>query len=150
MKAEQLPTRPGIQADMQQQPQSDLASHIGTGKLQNKVAIVTGGDSGIGRAVAVAYAKEGCKVVINYLNEHTDAKKTEQLVKNKGGTCILVPGDVGDSAFCTKLIAKTIDTFGGLDILANIAGEQHPQDGITAISDEQLEQTFRTNNTSAR
>lgn len=145
MKGEQLPTRPGVQADMEQQPQSDLASHIGTHKLEDKVALVTGGDSGIGRAVAVAFAKEGCKQVLNYLNEHEDAEHTEQLVRAKGGECTLVAGDVGDSGFCSQLVKKTLDTYGRIDILVNIAGEQHPQNDITDISDEQLERTFRTN-----
>lgn len=145
MKAEQLPTRPGVQADMQQQPKSDNQGHTGTGKLQGKVALLTGGDSGIGRAVAIAYAKEGAKVVVTYLNEHDDAEETKRLVEEQGGACITMAGDIGDSAFCQELVQTTVNTYGSLDIIVNLAGEQHPQDSIANITDEQLERTFRTN-----
>lgn len=145
MKAEQLPTRPGVQADMQQQPKSDNQSHAGTGKLQGRVALLTGGDSGIGRAVAIAYAKEGAKVVVTYLNEHDDAEETKRMVEQKGGECVTIAGDIGDSAFCDELVQTTINTFGQLDIIVNLAGEQYPQESIADITDEQLERTFRTN-----
>lgn len=130
---------------MQQQPASDNQGHTGTGKLQGKVALLTGGDSGIGRAVAIAYAKEGAKIVITYLNEHDDAEETKRLVEEKGGECATIAGDIGDSAFCNELVQTAINTFGQLDIIVNLAGEQHPQESITDITDDQLERTFRTN-----
>jgi NAD(P)-dependent dehydrogenase (short-subunit alcohol dehydrogenase family) len=145
MKAEQLPTRPGVQADMQQQPASDNKGHIGTAKLQGKVALLTGGDSGIGRAVAIAYAKEGAKVVVTYLNEHDDAEETKRLVEAQGGECITIAGDIGDSAFCQELVQTALRTYGSLDIIVNLAAEQHPQESIADITDDQLERTFRTN-----
>lgn len=145
MKAEQLPSRPGIQADMKQQPTAENKEHTGTGKLQGKVALLTGGDSGIGRAVAVAYAKEGAKVAVTYLNEHEDAEETKRLIQEQGGECLLVSGDIGDSSFCDALVKKVVDAFGDVDIIVNLAGEQHPQESIEAITDEQLERTFRTN-----
>jgi NAD(P)-dependent dehydrogenase (short-subunit alcohol dehydrogenase family) len=145
VKAEQLSSRPGIQADMQQQPKSVRKGHSGTGKLADKVAIVTGGDSGIGRAVAVAFAKEGSKVVVTYLNEHQDAEETKRLVAQEGGECVLVAGDVGNPGFSTTLIESAVSDLGRLDIIVNNAAEQHPQEEITQISDDQLERTFRTN-----
>jgi NAD(P)-dependent dehydrogenase (short-subunit alcohol dehydrogenase family) len=145
MEPEQLPTRPGIQDDMQQQPRTNNSGHTGTGKLAGKVAILTGGDSGIGRAVAVAYAKEGAKVVVSYLNEHDDAKETKRLVEENGSECLLVAGDIGDSTFCNSLIERTVGQWGGVDIVVNLAGEQHPQESLKDITDEQLERTFRTN-----
>lgn len=145
MKAEQLATRPGIQADMKQQPKSDNAGQLGTGKLAGKVALLTGGDSGIGRAVAIAFAKEGAKIAVTYLNEHEDAEATKQLVGQNGGECLLLAGDIGDSSFCNSLIQQVADTYGRLDIIVNLAGEQHPQKSIADITDDQLERTFRTN-----
>lgn len=145
MKGEQLPTRPGVQADMQQQPESNRSGHVGTGKLDGKVALLTGGDSGIGRAVAIAYAKDGAKLVVTYLNEHDDAEKTKQMVEKEGGECLLIAGDIGDSSFCDALVQKTVDNYGQIDVVVNLAGEQHPQESITDITDEQLERTFRTN-----
>lgn len=145
MQSEQLPTRPGVQADMQQQPKSINKGHTGTGKLAGKVALLTGGDSGIGRAVAIAYAKEGAAVVVTYLNEHEDAQETKRLVQKQGGECLLIAGDIGDSDFCNNLVQKTIDEHGRLDIIVNLAGEQHPQEELAAITDDQLERTFRTN-----
>lgn len=145
MKGEQLSTQPGIQAQMEQQPQSELATHTGTGKLRQKVAVITGGDSGIGRAVAIAFAKEGACVVISYLNEHQDAAETSRLVEEKGGECLAIAGDIGDSAFCTQVIQKTLQEFQRLDIVVNVAGEQHVQKSLADITDNQLERTFRTN-----
>jgi NAD(P)-dependent dehydrogenase (short-subunit alcohol dehydrogenase family) len=137
--------RPGIESLMNPLPMSDDQNYKGSGKLQNKVAIITGGDSGIGRAVAIAYAKEGANLVISYLNEHDDAELTKKTVENYGSQCLPIPGDIGEESFCKQIIEKTIDTFGQLDILVNNAAEQHPQDAIEKISQEQLERTFRTN-----
>jgi NAD(P)-dependent dehydrogenase (short-subunit alcohol dehydrogenase family) len=109
------------------------------------VALITGGDSGIGRAVAIAYAKEGADVVINYLEEDQDAVDTQNLVQKVGRRCLTVAGDVGDEAFCETLIGKTLKDFGRLDILVNNAAEQHPQESLLDITAEQLERTFRTN-----
>lgn len=130
---------------MTDQPKEEKESHRGSGKLENKVALITGGDSGIGRAVAVAFAKEGADVSIVYLNEHEDAKETKRLVEEKRKRCLLIAGDVGDENFCRDAVEKTVAAFGKLDILVNNAAEQHPQESIEKISKEQLERTFRTN-----
>jgi NAD(P)-dependent dehydrogenase (short-subunit alcohol dehydrogenase family) len=113
--------------------------------LKDKIALITGGDSGIGRAVAVAFAMEGADVSIVYLNEHKDAKETQRLVKKEGRKCILIPGDVGDEQFCREAIDETVEELGGLNILVNNAAEQHPQKELSQISAYQLERTFRTN-----
>ncbi|MNS81336.1 General stress protein 39 [compost metagenome] len=115
------------------------------GKLKGKVALITGGDSGIGRAVALAYAKEGADIAIVYLSEHDDAKKTQDEVEKTGRKALLIPGDIGDEAFAQEAVQKTVSELGGLDILVNNAGEQHPQENIEDITSEQLERTFRTN-----
>lgn len=144
-KSEQLPSQPGVQAEMEQQPQSVKASHRGSGKLDGKVALITGGDSGIGRAIAVAFAKEGARLIISYLKEHKDAEETKRLVIEQGGHCEAIAGDVGDEAFCQSLVRKAADASGSLDILVNNAGEQHLADDITNITNDQMERTFRTN-----
>jgi len=130
---------------MKPRPKPEDESQPGSGKLRGKVAIITGGDSGIGRAVAAAFAKEGADVTVVYLEEHKDAKKTEQLVEQHGRKCLLIDGDVGDEKFCAKVVDQTLTEFGRIDIVVNNAGEQHPQDSIEKISAEQLERTFRTN-----
>ena len=117
----------------------------GSGRLAGKVAIVTGADSGIGRAVAALYAREGADIAIFYLCEHDDAEKTKAIVEGEGRRAILVPGDLGDKAFCEAAVQKVIDTFGRLDVLVNNAGEQHPDKDIRDISEEQLKRTFQTN-----
>jgi len=117
----------------------------GSGRLDGKVAIVTGADSGIGRAVAALYAREGADVAIFYLCEHDDAKKTKQIVEAEGRRAILVPGDLGDKAFCEAAVQKVVHTFGRLDVLVNNAGEQHPDKDIRDITEEQLKRTFQTN-----
>ena len=117
----------------------------GSGRLDGKVAIVTGADSGIGRAVAALYAREGADVAIFYLCEHDDAEKTKQIVEAEGRRAILVPGDLGDKAFCEAAVQKVVDTFGRLDVLVNNAGEQHPDQDIRNITEEQLKRTFQTN-----
>jgi NAD(P)-dependent dehydrogenase (short-subunit alcohol dehydrogenase family) len=109
------------------------------------VALITGGDSGIGRAVAIAFAKEGADVSVVYLNEHKDAKETKGLVDERGARCILIAGDVGEERFCQRAVKQTVQELGRLDILVNNAAEQHPQDSIEKISEQQLERTFRTN-----
>lgn len=142
---EQLDTQPGIQQEMEQQPHSYNPDHVGTGKLKGKVALVTGGDSGIGRAVAIAFAKEGADVVVGFLNEEQDAEETRSMVEAEGVRCLAVAGDIGDKQFCDVLVDKTVTELGSLDILVNNAAEQHPQESLDQISVEQLEQTFRTN-----
>jgi NAD(P)-dependent dehydrogenase (short-subunit alcohol dehydrogenase family) len=143
--AEQLDSRPGVQAEMKQQPWTDNPAHVGSGKLKGKVALITGGDSGIGRAVAVAFAKEGAKIANIFLEEHEDAKETQKLVEEQGGEYAGWAGDVGDESFCKEVIQKTISKYGRLDILVNNAAEQHPQENIEDITAEQLERTFRSN-----
>jgi NAD(P)-dependent dehydrogenase (short-subunit alcohol dehydrogenase family) len=137
--------RPGREHKMKPRPKAEDKSQRGTGKLWGKVAIITGGDSGIGRAVAVAFAKEGADVSVVYLEEHRDARETEQLVEQHGRKCLLLDGDVGDEKFCAKVVDQTLSEFGRIDILVNNAAEQHPQDSIEKISAKQLERTFRTN-----
>ncbi|WP_078548190.1 SDR family oxidoreductase [Litchfieldia alkalitelluris] len=137
--------QPGLETEMNPKPVSEDASYKGSGKLTNKVAIITGGDSGIGKAVSIYYAKEGADVVIVYLNEDTDAKETKRQVEEEGRKCLLLSGDIGDESFCKDIVKQTIETFGKIDILVNNAAEQHPQKSISDITSEQLEKTFRTN-----
>jgi NAD(P)-dependent dehydrogenase (short-subunit alcohol dehydrogenase family) len=137
--------RPGREHKMKPRPKAEDEKHRGTGKLQGKVAIITGGDSGIGRAVAIAFAKEGADVAVVYLEEKKDASETKQLVEEQGGKCLLIAGDVGDEEFCRKVVEQTVEKLGRLDVVVNNAAEQHPQESIEKISAEQLERTFRTN-----
>ncbi|UGB33284.1 glucose 1-dehydrogenase [Metabacillus sp. B2-18] len=137
--------QPGHEDMMNPQPKFDDTSYTGIGKLKNKVAIITGGDSGIGRAVALFFAKEGANVVISYLNEQKDAEETQKHVEAQGQKCLLVAGDIGDESVCQQIVSKTIDAFGQLDIVVNNAAEQHPQKSIEDITSEQLERTFKTN-----
>lgn len=137
--------QPGLQPAMTPKPRAEMADYQGAGKLRDRVAIVTGGDSGIGRAVAIGYAKEGADVVVVYLNEHDDAEETRRHVEAAGGRCVLVSGDVGDEAFCRRVVDETMAKFGRLDVVVNNAGEQHPQDSLADIGADQLERTFRTN-----
>ena len=136
--------QPGIESAMTPKPKAE-DHYKGNGKLRDKVALITGGDSGIGRAAAIAFAKEGANVAILYLNEHGDAAETKLLVEKEGGRCHTIAGDVGDEKFCRQAVDQTLKEFGRLDILVNNAAEQHPQDSIENISAEQLERTFRTN-----
>ena len=137
--------QPGRESDMTPRPKADDPQYRGSGKLQGKVALITGGDSGIGRAVAIAFAKEGADVAIMYLNEHDDAKQTKQMVEEQGQRAVAIAGDIGDESFCQQAVQQAVDEFGKLDILVNNAAEQHPQESIEDISAEQLERTFRTN-----
>ncbi len=139
--------QPGHQYEMEPQPQSDSQrqSLSGEGKLAGKTAIITGGDSGIGRAVAVAFAAEGARVVIAYLNEGKDAEKTAELVKKERGEILLIPGDITNKEHCKSIVEKTIEKFHCVDILVNNAGVQFPQKEVEAISEEQLLKTFQTN-----
>ena len=130
---------------MRPRPIAKIPEYKPAGKLQGKTALITGGDSGIGRAVAVAFAKEGANVAIVYLNEHKDAEQTQRMVKQAGRKCLLIPGDVGDEDFCKEAIERTNQELGRLNILVNNAAEQHPQEDIRKISAFQLERTFRTN-----
>lgn len=137
--------QPGREEQMTPKPRPEAEPHKGTGKLRGRVALITGGDSGIGRAVAIAFAKEGAKVSVLYLNEHKDARETKKMVEQEGGECLLIAGDAGSEAFCKKAVQGTIKEFGRLDILVNNAAEQHPTEDLTDISEKQLERTFRTN-----
>ncbi|MBI5033162.1 MAG: SDR family oxidoreductase [Chloroflexi bacterium] len=137
--------RPGIESQMTPKPQAEDAQYRSCGKLDGRVAIITGGDSGIGRAVAIAFAKEGAEVAIVYLNEHGDAEETKHKVEEYGRRCLLFAGDIGDEKFCQEVVAKTVQELGHLDVVINNAAEQHPQESIENISAQQLERTFRTN-----
>jgi NAD(P)-dependent dehydrogenase (short-subunit alcohol dehydrogenase family) len=137
--------QPGREHKMKPRPRAEDEKHRGSGKLEGKVAIITGGDSGIGRAVAIAFAKEGADVAIVYLEEEKDANETRRLVEEHGGKCLLIPGDVGRQEFCRKAVDQTMKEFDKLDILVNNAAEQHPQESIEKITEQQLTQTFRTN-----
>ncbi|MFQ4143012.1 SDR family oxidoreductase [Chlorogloeopsis sp. ULAP02] len=142
---QQQAQQPGIESEMTPKPKAEDSQYQGSGKLKDKVALITGGDSGIGRAVAIAFAKEGADVAILYLNEHDDAKETKHLVEAQGRRAVTIAGDIGDETFCQQAVQQTVDEFGKLDILVNNAAEQHPQKSIEDISKEQLERTFRTN-----
>lgn len=137
--------QPGLERAMERKPIFIRSSYKGSEKLSGKVALITGGDSGIGRAVAVHFAREGADVAIAYFGEDVDARETRELVQNEGANCILDSGDVGNADYCKKLVEQVIEEYGSLDILINNAAEQHPKDDITDISEAQLEQTFRTN-----
>jgi NAD(P)-dependent dehydrogenase (short-subunit alcohol dehydrogenase family) len=137
--------QPGIEAEMKPRPKAEDPGDKGCGKLQDKVALITGGDSGIGRAVAIAFAKEGADVAIVYLDEHQDAEETQRQVAQEGRRCLMIAGDIGVEAFCHEAVNRTIAELGKLDILVNNAAEQHPQESIEQISAEQLDRTFRTN-----
>ena len=135
---------PGHESGLDPKPDWE-PRYAGSGRLAGKVALITGADSGIGRAVAALYAREGADVAILYLCEHDDASKTVEIVEHEGRRAIAIAGDVGDKAFCDEAVAKVIDAFGRLDILVNNAGEQHPDQDIADISEEQLRRTFQTN-----
>jgi NAD(P)-dependent dehydrogenase (short-subunit alcohol dehydrogenase family) len=135
--------QPGIESQMTPRPKYEGQDVFA--KLAGKVAIITGGDSGIGRATAVLFAREGADVVISYLDEHTDAEETKLKVEEEGQQCLIIPGDVGDEQHCNRIVEETVAKFGKLDILVNNAAVQFPQQSIEDITSEQLEKTFRTN-----
>ena len=137
--------QPGMEYMMQPRPIFDNPNYTGSGKLKDKVAIITGGDSGIGRAVAIAYVKEGAKVVLPYCNEHIDANETKEYIESIGGTCILIPGDVKDPNFCDYIVEETMRNFGKIDILVNNAGVQFQTKSLLDISDEQFDVTMKIN-----
>src|SRR3954468_23910578 len=119
--------QPGRQYKMRPQPKSGASDYLGSGKLRDRVALITGGDSGIGRAVAVLYAKEGADVAVVYFNEHKDARETKRLVEEQGRKCVLIAGDIGEENVCRSAVAQTKRELGKVDILVNNAAEQHPQ-----------------------
>jgi NAD(P)-dependent dehydrogenase (short-subunit alcohol dehydrogenase family) len=138
--------KPGIEADLSPRPVFEGRRYKPAGKLQGKVALVTGGDSGIGRSVAVLFAREGADIAISYLpEEQSDAEETRQAARSEGRQALLLPGDVGDPEYCRETIERVIEEFGRLDILVNNAAYQQHQAGLEAISDEQWDHTFRTN-----
>ncbi|GAA4463966.1 SDR family oxidoreductase [Novipirellula rosea] len=130
---------------MEPQPRTIREDYVGSGKLKDKVALITGGDSGIGRSVAVMFAREGADIAFVYLNEKEDAEQTRSLVEAEGRTCLPIKADIGKAASCKSAVAKTVKKFGRLDVLVNNAAEQHPQDDIDAITEKQLVATFSTN-----
>ena len=137
--------KPGIEAELEPRPQYEAPAYRGSGKLEGKVALITGGDSGIGRSVAVLYAREGADVAIVYLDEDQDAEETRRAVEAEGARAILIPGDVSDSKFCRYAVQQTLQHLDGLDILVNNAAFQESAESIEEISDEQWDRTFRTN-----
>jgi NAD(P)-dependent dehydrogenase (short-subunit alcohol dehydrogenase family) len=136
----------GIEAEMEHQPDYGEDSYRGTGKLQGKVAIITGGDSGIGRAVALAFAREGADVLISYLEEEEeDAQATGRIVEAEGRRCVRVPGDIGNEAHCQQIVQRAVDELGRVDILVNNAAYQMSHESIQELTAEEIEHTFRTN-----
>jgi NAD(P)-dependent dehydrogenase (short-subunit alcohol dehydrogenase family) len=137
--------QPGIEKTMDPRPEFIRPDYKASGKLAGKVALITGGDSGIGRAVSVHFAREGADIAVVYLDEDPDAEETRELVEAAGRTCMLIKGDVKHASFCKSAVKKTFDTFGKINILVNNAAIRIPQDDLQNISDEQLEDTFDTN-----
>jgi hypothetical protein len=136
--------QPGDESEMIPRPDF-MPRQAGSGRLKGKTALITGGDSGIGRAVSVLFAREGAQIAIVYLEEDDDAKKTEALVRQEGTDCLLIKGDIGSSKFCADAVKRTLKQFNRLDVLINNAAEQHEQEDVEDISEEQLVKTFRTN-----
>ncbi len=136
---------PGSEQEMDPKPVTDDENYKGTEKLKDKVAFITGGDSGIGKAAAILFAKEGAKIAIVYLNEHEDANETKQLIEKYGGEALLIPGDLAQPSFCNEAVKKTIEKFGKIDVLVNNAAEQHEAKSLEEITDENLERAFRVN-----
>ncbi|WP_276166100.1 SDR family oxidoreductase [Zobellia alginiliquefaciens] len=137
--------RPGLEANMKTKPETIKSSYKGSDKLRGKVALITGGDSGIGRAIAVHYAREGANVAIAYLNENEDADTTKKMVEKEGTKCLTVAGDLRNHNLCNELVEKVIDAYGRIDILVNNAATQYTQEDFSEIPLEQLKKTFDTN-----
>lgn len=137
--------QPGRRDEMTPPPRAEMRDYKGAGKLTGYRALVTGGDSGIGRATAIGLAKEGADVFIVYLEEHDDAAETRRLVQETGRACHLLAGDIGEESFCVQAVAEAAETLGGLDILVNNAGEQHHVEDFEQVTHAQMERTFRTN-----
>jgi NAD(P)-dependent dehydrogenase (short-subunit alcohol dehydrogenase family) len=137
--------QPGVESEMDPLPVSVDPNYKPSGKLTGKTAIITGADSGIGKSVAIYFAKEGADIAIVYLEEHQDAEETKKLVEAEGRKCLLFSGDIGSENYCKDIVKKTMEAFGKIDILINNAAEQHPQKSILNITAAQLEKTFRTN-----
>jgi NAD(P)-dependent dehydrogenase (short-subunit alcohol dehydrogenase family) len=137
--------KPGLEAELQLEPQYMAPDYEGSHKLQGRVALVTGGDSGIGRAVAVLYAREGADVAIVYLDEHEDAEKTKRCIEAEGRRCLLMSGDVKDAGFCRQAVQQTVDEFGQLDVLVNNAAFQEHAESLEDITEERFDETLRTN-----
>jgi NAD(P)-dependent dehydrogenase (short-subunit alcohol dehydrogenase family) len=141
----QQQNEPGLEAPLDPKPDHGETSYKGSGKLNGKKAIITGGDSGIGRAVAIAFAREGADVLISYLNEHEDAQETAKYVEEAGQKAVLVPGDISEETHCKHIIQKAIEEFGQLDVLVNNAAFQMSRDSIQDVSTEEWDKTFKTN-----
>jgi NAD(P)-dependent dehydrogenase (short-subunit alcohol dehydrogenase family) len=142
---DQQQSPPGVLGEMTPKPDHGEESYRGSGKLTGKAAVITGGDSGIGRAVAIAYAREGADVLISYLNEHDDAKDTARYVEEAGRKCVLVAGDISDRAHCKTIIPKAVEAFGKVDILVNNAAFQMSHDSLDEVTDEEWDYTVATN-----
>lgn len=143
--AQHQDSQPGIESQMYPEPEYDDPLYKGSEKLEGKFAVITGGDSGIGRAIAIAFAKEGADIAFTFLNESEDAEQTKALVESQGKRCIYFPGDIEDPNFCDEIVKKVIKEFGQIDILVNNVGEQHVAKDFKDITNEQLERTFATN-----
>ncbi len=137
--------QPGMEYLMNPLPIFDDPNYQGSNKLKDKVAIITGGDSGLGRAAAIAFIKEGAKVVIPYYNEHIDAEQTKKYIEKLGGECLLIAGDITNKEFCKKIVTETLKKFGKINILVNNAGVQYQQDSLLDICDEQFDYTMKVN-----
>ncbi|WP_243639913.1 SDR family oxidoreductase [Micromonospora sp. MW-13] len=136
---------PGESAGMDPRPRDRMADYVGRDLLRGRRALVTGGDSGIGRAVAIAFAKEGADVAVAYLAEHEDARQTAELIEATGRRCVLIPGDLADARHCSEVVARTVGELGGLDLLVNNVAYQQNADSLTEISEEQWQRTFAVN-----
>jgi NAD(P)-dependent dehydrogenase (short-subunit alcohol dehydrogenase family) len=137
--------QPGLETQMNPRPIFENENYKGSYKLNGKIALITGGDSGIGRAVAVAFSKEGADIAIVYFNEHEDAEETKKMIEKNGRKCLLIAGDVGEETICNEAVNRVINEFKTIDIIVNNAAEQHPQNSIEDIAEEQLIRTFKTN-----